>query len=430
MTCGSGYFSPQPMTTQRIAVATVCTANYWPYTAVLLESIARTCPEWMVYVLALDNLPKSELMANVKVLKAEDVWGSDAGLCQARLNLFEWACASKARLLRFLLGDSDASLAIYVDSDVEFFASPASVIASEGSIILTPNVAATEECESAVWERAHLQYGAYNGGFLAVRNTKVGQSFLDWWDERITRYSCTDPALDIFSDQRWLDLVPGLFSDVVVDRSPSLNVATWNVRGRGLHVADGQYWVGDKPLSFFHYHRVRVGMDIQSYLAEVDYHPAVCDLVKGYLDRVRQHMPTELVKAQRADQGADGEVLPPVVYRAIRDTIAEGLLSFDSQELSNGLSEHLRQISFKNGRLRARLRVLSYHFSHAKHSLVAESNIDIYQHSWWRRTWIDLWYFWNGPRQVQIPMDWIARSEWARRGRKGLTTVLRAMGLG
>jgi hypothetical protein len=416
------------MTTERIAVATISTANYWPYTAVLLESLARVCPDWKVYVLALNELPESELTATVKILKAEDIWGSDTDLCRARLNLFEWACASKARLLRLLLNDS-ASLAVYVDSDVEFFAPPDSVCASAGSIVLTPNVAATEECESAVWERTHLQYGTFNGGFIAVRNTEAGRSFLDWWDKRITRYCCTDPWLDIFSDQRWLDLVPGLFSGVVVDRSPSLNVATWNVRGRELRVADGQYWVGDKPLSFFHYHRVRLGMDAGSYLAEVDHHPAVCELVEGYLNKVKRHAPTEPVKTQRHDQQADGALLPPVVYRAIRDTLAEGLLSLDSRENSTGLTEHLRQISFKNGRLRARLRVLAYHSGHAKHSLVSEPNIDRYQHSWWRRIWIDLWYFWNAPRQAQIPLNWTARSEWARRSRKGLTTVLRAMGL-
>ena len=415
--------------TERIAVATISTANYWPYTAVLLESLARSCTEWEVCVLALNELPESDLTANVRILRAEDIWGSDTGLCQARLNLFEWACASKPRLLRFLLDDSDTALAVYVDSDIEFFAPPDSVCTSAGSIVLTPNVSATKECESAVWERAHLHYGAYNGGFLAVRNTEDGRSFLNWWDERVTRYCCADPRLDIFSDQRWLDLVPGLFSGVVIDRSPALNVATWNVRGRKLRVADGRCWVGDEPLSFFHYHRARLGMDVDSYLAEVDHHPAVCELVDGYLKKVKRHASTVPGDTQRHDRQADGALLPPVVYRAIRDTMAEGMLSFDSRDVSAGLTEHLRKISFANGRLRARLRVLAYHSAHARHSVVSEPNVDRYQCSWLHRIWVDLWYFWNAPRQVQMPLNWIARSEWARRSRKGLTTVLRAMRL-
>ena len=412
---------------ERIAVATISTANYWPYTAVLLESLARTCPEWEVYVLALNELPESEVAANVHFLRAEDIWGSDTGLCQARLNLFEWACASKARLLRFLLADSGESLAIYVDSDVEFFARPDSICASSGSIVLTPNVSAPGECESSAWERVHLQYGSFNGGFLAVRNTEEGLSFLKWWDERVTRYCCTDPWLDVFSDQRWLDLVPGLFPGVVVDRSPSLNVATWNVRGRDLRLADGRYWVADQPLSFFHYHRVRLGIDVDSYLAEVDHHPVVSELVEGYLKKAQQYAATRPFDTDRHDRQADGALLPPVVYRAIRDTLAEGLLSVDSREVSVGLTEYLRQVSFANGRLRARLRVLAYHSAHARHSLVSEPSIDRYQHSWLRRVWIDIWYFWNARRQVQMPLNWIIRSEWARRGRNGLIIVLCAM---
>lgn len=415
--------------TERIAAATISTANYWPYTAVLLESIARVCPDWEVYVLGLNELPESELSAGVRILTPQDIWGSETDLCHARMNLFEWACASKAKLLRFLLDDSGASLAVYVDSDVEFFAPPESILASAGSILLTPNVSATLECESAAWERAHLQYGAFNGGFLAVRNTDDGRSFLNWWDDRITRYCCTEPWLDVFSDQRWLDLVPGLFPGVVVDRSPSLNLATWNVRGRELQIVEGQYRVGDTRLSFFHYHRVRLGMDVDSYLAEVEHHPVVCELVEEYLKKAKRHASTGLVDGQRHDRQADGALLPPVVYRAIRDTLAEGSLSFDSHEGRTGLTEYLQRMSFANGRLRARLRVLAYHSAHAKHSVVSEPNIDRYQHSWLRRIWIDLWYFWNAPRQVQIPMNWTARSKWARRSRKGFTAVLRALRL-
>src|ERR1700742_442638 len=110
--------------TDRVAIATISTANYWPYTAVLLESLARVCPDWKVYVLALNEPPQAAQSANVKILNAKDVWGADAELCQARMNLFEWACASKPRLLQYILNDSNAGLAVYADSDIEFFAPP------------------------------------------------------------------------------------------------------------------------------------------------------------------------------------------------------------------------------------------------------------------------------------------------------------------
>ena len=416
------------MNNGRTAVATISTANYWPYTAVLIESLARICPEWEVYVLALNELPESDLRAKVRILEAKDLWGSDTGLCQARFNLFEWAAASKPRLLRFLLDNADASLAVYVDSDIEFFAPPDS-IEQAGSIVLTPNVAALEECASAAWERIHLQYGCFNTGFLALRDTPESRSFVDWWDARLTRYCCTDPWLDIFSDQRWLDLAPGLFPGVVVDRNPALNVATWNLAGRRLRSSDGRFWVGERPLGFFHYHRVRLGMDVQSYFAEVDNHPATRELVEEYLKKAKRHVTAGQVDSGRHDRQADGALLPPIIYRAIRDTAAEHLLPLDPREAPAGLTERLRHMSFANPRLRARLRVLAYHSAHTRQAFLCEQEIDRYQRSWLYRIWIDLWYIWHAPRQAQMPLNWTLNSEWLRRSRKGVAAILRAVRL-
>jgi hypothetical protein len=409
-----------------IAIGTITTANYWPYTAVLLESLSRICPEWHVYVLALNELPEAEPNANVTVVSAEEVWGLETAMCQARFNLFEWAAASKAKLLAFMLNQPNASLAIYVDSDIEFFSPPNSIATSPGSIVLTPNIAATREIHDLAWERIHLQYGAFNTGLLAVRNTEIGRAFLHWWDERITRYCCTEPSLDVFSDQRWIDLAPGLFPDVFVDRSPALNVATWNLRARDLQVRDGRYWVGEEPLSFFHYHRVRLGMDVDAYLAEVNHHPAASSLVNDYLKKAARHSAASPDGQRRHDQQADGTMLPPVVYRAVRDTMAEGLFDADDSD-GEVTAERLRSRSFKLGRFRARLRVLAYTWAHARQVVAPEADIDRYQASLLYRAWIDLWFFCHAARQAQLPVGWLTRSSWSAAGRKKLAAALRTL---
>jgi hypothetical protein len=411
----------------RVAVATISTANYWPYTAVLIESLARACPDWDVHVLALNELPASVVPDNVRVLSAEDVWGAQAQACRSRFNMFEWACASKPRLLRFLLDNTEASVAVYADSDMEFFAPPDSVLRGTDSIILQPNVATVQECKSAAWERLHLQYGAYNGGFLAVRDTDSSRSFIDWWDERVTRYCCTEPSLDAFSDQRWLDMVPGLFQEVGIDRSPASNVAIWNVLGRSLRTVDGRHLVDGQPLSFFHYHRVRLGMDVEGYLTEVDHHPVVGELVRRYLSRAADHAASSEGAQQRHDLQADGTAIPPVAYRAVRDTIAEGAYSLAADRPGTSAGESLRVATFECQRLRARMRVLSYHWAHAKQVISPEAQIDRYERSLLYRTWIDLWFLANGSRHAQLPNNWTLRSPWKRRVRQLLGRMLRSL---
>ncbi len=59
--------------------------------------------------------------------------------------------------------------------------------------------------------------GTFNLGFLAVRTTGEGPRFAAWWADRVAAYpQAVDEA--VYLDQRWCDLVPGLFDKVAIER--------------------------------------------------------------------------------------------------------------------------------------------------------------------------------------------------------------------
>jgi len=61
--------------------------------------------------------------------------------------------------------------------------------------------------------------GTFNLGFLAVRTTGEGPRFAAWWVDRVAAYpEGVDEAA--YLDQRWCDLVPGLFDKVAIERRP------------------------------------------------------------------------------------------------------------------------------------------------------------------------------------------------------------------
>lgn len=61
--------------------------------------------------------------------------------------------------------------------------------------------------------------GTFNLGFLAVRTTGEGPRFAAWWSARVAAYpEAVDEAA--YLDQRWCDLVPGLFDRVAIERRP------------------------------------------------------------------------------------------------------------------------------------------------------------------------------------------------------------------
>jgi hypothetical protein len=98
-----------------------------------------------------------------------------------------------------------------------------------------------------------LLSGAYNLGFLAVWRRPALMSFLRWWQDKL-RFLCLDePANGVFVDQKWMDLVPGLFPEVVTLRHPGYNVAYWNLRQRPISATDGRFTVHGEPLRFFHF---------------------------------------------------------------------------------------------------------------------------------------------------------------------------------
>ena len=65
--------------------------------------------------------------------------------------------------------------------------------------------------------------------------------------------------MGLFVDQRWLDLVPGMFDGVRILRDPSFNAAYWNIPTRTLtRDPDGRIQVDGDPLRFFHFSGVDV----------------------------------------------------------------------------------------------------------------------------------------------------------------------------
>ena len=104
--------------------------------------------------------------------------------------------------------------AIYLDPDIQVLGPLHEVreLAVEHGIVLTPhNITPIPRDGLYPSEESILIAGAYNLGFIAVGNTTAAQELLDWWSERLETDCVVDPASGRFVDQKWIDLVPGLW---------------------------------------------------------------------------------------------------------------------------------------------------------------------------------------------------------------------------
>ncbi|HEY2830016.1 MAG TPA: hypothetical protein VGJ88_07840, partial [Thermoanaerobaculia bacterium] len=148
---------------------------------------------------------------------------------------------------------------VYLDPDVVVYSRLAELDRDgQPFITLTPHL--TMPVEEVVpngghaRERSILIAGIWNLGFIAITRDPQLDAFLAWWKGRLLRECVVEPEHGLFVEQKWVDLVPGLFDRVVALRHEGYNVAYWNLRQRPVKRGMGDAFLANgQPLRFFHF---------------------------------------------------------------------------------------------------------------------------------------------------------------------------------
>jgi glycosyltransferase involved in cell wall biosynthesis len=173
-----------------------------------------------------------------------------------KYSVLELATAVKPLLLQYILDQPGITRVIYLDPDILVFKplSPLYGLLSEHAILVIPHITEPIDLEDkhAPTELTFLQCGAYNLGFIGLADRSATRAMLTWWQARCEAYGVNRLREGLFVDQKWMDLVPGLFGDVLVVRDPAYNVAYWNLHGRTITL-EPEPTVNGRPLVFFHF---------------------------------------------------------------------------------------------------------------------------------------------------------------------------------
>jgi hypothetical protein len=243
-------------TPARFAICTIVARNYVSLARAMLDSVAEFEPGIDRFVFLLDDVAGAEALSEGTVLRPTDVFDSAAYAALSRdYDVVEFATAVKPSVLRYLL-DRGYERAFYLDADIQVFAPLDAVIAplENNDIVLTPHVADATPLDGRLRaELALLRTGIFNLGFIGVANTPAARAMLDWWAERLAQFCRRDVMSGLFVDQRWLDLVPGMFERTAIVRHRGCNVAYWNVHARPLAPSDELRLESGERVVFFHF---------------------------------------------------------------------------------------------------------------------------------------------------------------------------------
>ncbi len=231
--------------------------NYLSRGLALHASLLRHCPAFKLAILCLDeftqkvleslDLPRVVLVS----LSSLEAFDADLRLAKSGRTKVEYYFTCKPVLMRYLFDRYDARVT-YLDSDLYYFSDPSALEQeyAAGSVALTPH-----RFPARLTERN--QFGRFNAGWVSANSSVEGRRFIDWWRERCIEWCRMDVEETRFGDQKYLDRVPDLFSNVIVLGAAGANLAPWNLEGAKVEQSPRGVLVDGEPLYFFHFHGVR-----------------------------------------------------------------------------------------------------------------------------------------------------------------------------
>jgi hypothetical protein len=277
-------------------IFTSCNLAYLPQALVLLASIRRFHNDFLVSLVLVEEKMEFPPLIQVRldefdqVIFPEDLWGEERFENLFSYDVVEACTAIKGPALAHLL--EEGLPVIYLDPDVVLF-SPLDHVLEQlkvSSILLTPHQLTPMSLDG--WggnfdERTTLLTGVFNFGFFAVNPDVAGIEFSTWFSLRTTFQAFDMPTSGLFTDQKWGNLVPVLFPDAHILRHRGMNVASWNLHERRVHVSpEGEFMVDNDPLVFFHFTKNWSGLDPVKQKSVNNYY--VASLWRWYLEMLME----------------------------------------------------------------------------------------------------------------------------------------------
>ena len=238
---------------------TIVSANYMAYAKTLMISIRNFYPDAIRYVFLADETTQDfEIERGLfKLCFAKDLKVPNFRHLAFRYSILEFNTALKPFAISQLMREHDASPIIYIDPDI-IFLSPLyevfSLLKAGATAVLTPHLTNSLEDGKYPDELAISRVGSFNLGFIATGANHSRKDFIDWWCRKLEYGAYVNLEEGLFTDQKWIDLVPGMFPDISILRHPGYNLAYWNLPHRLISISDsGVLTANGERVSFIHF---------------------------------------------------------------------------------------------------------------------------------------------------------------------------------
>ncbi|WP_165371700.1 glycosyltransferase [Pseudolysobacter antarcticus] len=237
---------------------TIASRNYLAYALTLMQSIAVQYPNALRYLILADRDAADPTLvgAPFTTILTEALALPDFEAFAFRYTIMEFNTAIKPYAFAHLRRLHPGAGIIYLDPDILVIAPLTEVEAAlaQGTlVVLTPHLLEPIDDDRHPGEREILASGTYNCGFVAIGAHAEADRLITWWANRLEFGAFSDITAGLFTDQKWIDLVPGLFADVHILRDQGYNLAYWNLSQRPVSRRELAWYADEQPLAFVHF---------------------------------------------------------------------------------------------------------------------------------------------------------------------------------
>jgi len=241
----------------QLTVFTICSRNFTAYAKTLFESVSQYHPSAQMFLFLCDDLDTDYNTEGFpfKVIPLTELAIPAIEEMSQRYNITEFNTAIKPYAFSYLFKKLGKNNVIYLDPDI-LIVSPLQEVVdafSQGSeCVLTPHI--LEPAENVEMSDIRmLQFGIYNLGFLALRNTMDVLRIVEWWERQLVTGCVINLAQGLFVDQKWADLFPAFLLRTSILHHPGYNVAYWNIPQRTIKLINDRWYSNQQPLRFVHF---------------------------------------------------------------------------------------------------------------------------------------------------------------------------------
>ena len=328
-------------------IFTSCTNNYLPLARVLAQSLKKFHPDFHLHLVLCDQIHESFDIKNEDfddVITLEELEIPDLQRWLFKHSVVELCTAVKGLAFKYIMKHYQWDNVLFFDPDIAIFSPLDELINNfeNSNILITPHQLEPEKVASAIVDNeiCFLRHGTFNLGFLGVKNSPEGIAFIDWWSSRCLDFCYSDTAYGLYTDQRWIDLVPSFFAGVKILRHPGYNVANWNLSNRDVQGdLETGILVNGEPLCFYHFSSSQTIMPEKYNL----HNKITSSLLKWYQHQCEQMGKNELGKLSCAYNFFDnGNVISDeqrLVYRQRKDLQSVFKNPFDTTSSTNNYSQ-------------------------------------------------------------------------------------------